>query len=138
MKKLFKILTAFCLITILAGCSHALGHTMTNNTVKYELAASTDRGTGEVALLTPAIAADDTKLEFKTTGINEDKITFISVANQTILQQKIKNDETYLLDIRQLKAARQAGPQTLQLLQTKNDQADGEITMLKQVRYTVE
>lgn len=70
--------------------------------------------------------------------IDETKVTFIFVANKKV-EQKIKNDESYELDIKDIKDAHRTDykPQ-VQLLQTTDDTEEGDILVFKQVRYTVE
>lgn len=70
--------------------------------------------------------------------IDETKVTFIFVANKKV-EQKIKNDESYELDIKGIKDAHRTDykPQ-VQLLQTTDDTEEGDILVFKQVRYTVE
>ncbi len=41
-------------------------------------------------LLTPTITTKDNELEIKTEGIDENKVTFIYVANKKVLEQNIK------------------------------------------------
>ncbi|HDR3648796.1 TPA: hypothetical protein QCO08_000998 [Bacillus anthracis] len=110
---------------ILSGCS-----TIAEN--------SLETGSGSIELLTPTITTKDNELEIKTEGIDENKVTFIYVANKKVLEQKIKNDESYKLNIKDIKHAHRTDYKPkVQLLQTKDDNDDGEIVTFKQVRYTV-
>ncbi|MCP1393868.1 hypothetical protein V7332_28935 [Bacillus thuringiensis] len=110
---------------ILSGCS-----TIAEN--------SLDSGKGSMELLTPTITAKDNELEIKTKGIDENKVTFIYVANKKVLEQKLKNGESYKLNIKDIEHAHRTDYKPkVQLLQTKDDDDDGEIVTFKQVRYTV-
>ncbi|MEC5306273.1 hypothetical protein [Bacillus thuringiensis] len=110
---------------ILSGCS-----TIAEN--------SLESGKGSMELLTPTITAKDNELEIKTKGIDENKVTFIFVANKKVLEQKLKNGESYKLNIKDIEHAHRTDYKPkVQLLQTKDDDDDGEIVTFKQVRYTV-
>ncbi|OUB61036.1 hypothetical protein BK750_24265 [Bacillus thuringiensis serovar jegathesan] len=110
---------------ILSGCS-----TIAEN--------SLESGKGSMELLTPTITAKDNELEIKTKGIDENKVTFIYVANKKVLEQKLKNGESYKLNIKDIEHAHRTDYKPkVQLLQTKDDDVDGEIVTFKQVRYTV-
>ena len=72
-------------------------------------------------------------------GIDENKVTFIFVANKKVFEQKIKNDESYKLNITGIKDAHRTDYNpNVQLLQTIDDTENGDIVIFKQVRYTVE
>lgn len=89
-------------------------------------------------LLTPTITTKDNELEIKTEGIDENKVTFIYVANKKVLEQKINNGESHKLNIKDIEHAHRTDYKPrVQLLQTKDDNNDGEIVTFKQVRYTV-
>ncbi|NKX12297.1 hypothetical protein [Bacillus cereus] len=123
MKK--KLLVLLFTGIILSGCS-----TITEN--------SLESGKGSMELLTPTITAKDNELEIKTKGIDENKVTFIYVANKKVLEQKLKNGESYKLNIKDIEHAHRTDYKPkVQLLQTKDDDDDGEIVTFKQVRYTV-
>ncbi|MGM2817276.1 hypothetical protein [Bacillus cereus group sp. Bce001] len=110
---------------ILSGCS-----TIAENSLEI--------GNGSMELLTPTITTKDNVLEIKTEGIDENKVTFIYVANKKVLEQKIKNDESYKLNIKDIKHAHRTDYKPkVQLLQTKDDDDNGEMVTFKQVRYTV-
>ncbi|EMN7727781.1 hypothetical protein WB980_001050 [Bacillus cereus] len=99
---------------------------------------SLESGKGSMELLTPTITAKDNELEIKTKGIDENKVTFIYVANKKVLEQKLKNGESYKLNIKDIEHAHRTDYKPkVQLLQTKDDDDDGEIVTFKQVRYTV-
>ncbi|MEC1979782.1 hypothetical protein P9F15_04875 [Bacillus cereus] len=123
MKK--KLLVLLFTGIILSGCS-----TIAEN--------SLESGKGSMELLTPTITAKDNELEIKTKGIDENKVTFIYVANKKVLEQKLKNGESYNLNIKDIEHAHRTDYKPkVQLLQTKDDNDDGEIVTFKQVRYTV-
>ncbi|PKJ55514.1 hypothetical protein [Bacillus sp. SN10] len=110
---------------ILSGCS-----TIVEN--------SLETGNGSMELLTPTITTKDNELEIKTEGIDENKVTFIYVANKKVLEQKLKNGESYKLNIKDIEHAHRTDYKPkVQLLQTKDDDDDGEMVTFKQVRYTV-
>ncbi|AAP27188.1 MULTISPECIES: lipoprotein [Bacillus] len=110
---------------ILSGCS-----TIAEN--------SLETGNGSMELLTPTITTKDNELEIKTEGIDENKVTFIYVANKKVLEQKLKNGESYKLNIKDIEHAHRTDYKPkVQLLQTKDDNDDGEIVTFKQVRYAV-
>lgn len=110
---------------ILSGCS-----TIAEN--------SLETGNGNMELLTPTITTKDNELEIKTEGIDENKVTFIYVANKKGLEQKLKNGESYKLNIKDIEHAHRTDYKPkVQLLQTKDDNDDGEIVTFKQVRYAV-
>lgn len=105
----------------------------------YEIATKQDTGNGSIELLTPTITTKDNQLEFITDGIDENKMTFIVVANKKVFEQKIKNDESYKLNIKGIKDAHRTDYKPkVQLMQTKDDTENGDIVTFKQVRYTVE
>lgn len=66
---------------------------------------SLETGNGSIELLTPTITTKDNELEIKTEGIDENKVTFIYVANKKVFEQKIKNGESYKLDITDIEDA---------------------------------
>ncbi|MEQ5975908.1 hypothetical protein ACQ9BL_06240 [Bacillus sp. R-CC1] len=120
-----KLLVLLFTGIILSGCS-----TIAKN--------SLESGKGSMELLTPTITAKDNELEIKTEGIDENKVTFIYVANKKVLEQKLKNGESYKLNIKDIEHAHRTDYKPkVQLLQTKDDNDDGEIVTFKQVRYTV-
>ncbi|HDR4481279.1 TPA: hypothetical protein QCQ09_002876 [Bacillus cereus] len=120
-----KLLVLLFTGIILSGCS-----TIAEN--------SLETGNGSMALLTPTITTKDNELEIKTEGIDENKVTFIYVANKKVLEQKLKNGESHKLNIKDIEHAHRTDYKPkVQLLQTKDDNDDGEIVTFKQVRYTV-
>ncbi|WP_240164466.1 hypothetical protein [Bacillus thuringiensis] len=99
---------------------------------------SLETGKGSMELLTPTITTKDNELEIKTEGIDENKVTFIYVANKKVLEQKLKNGESYKLNIKDIEHAHRTDYKPkVQLFQTKDDNDDGEMVTFKQVRYTV-
>ena len=99
---------------------------------------SLETGKGSIELLTPTITTKDNELEIKTEGIDENKVTFIYVANKKVLEQKINNGESYKVNIKDIEHAHRTDYKPkVQLLQTQDDHKDGEMVTFKQVRYTV-
>lgn len=72
MKK--KLIVLLFIGIILSGCS-----TIVEN--------SLETGSGSIELLTPTITTKDNELEIKTEGIDENKVTFIYVANKKVLEK---------------------------------------------------
>ena len=65
-------------------------------------------------------------------------MTFIFVANKKVFEQKIKNNESYKLNIQGIKDAHRTDYKPkVQLIQTNDDTEDGDIITFKQVRYTI-
>ncbi|WP_264449068.1 hypothetical protein [Bacillus cereus] len=120
-----KLIVLLFIGIILSGCS-----TIAENSLETR--------SGNMELLTPTIITKDNELEIKTEGIDENKVTFIYVANKKVLEQKINNGESYKLNIKDIEHAHRTDYKPrVQLLQTKDDNNDGEIVTFKQVRYTV-
>ncbi|GAB6493513.1 putative lipoprotein [Bacillus sp. UMTAT18] len=120
-----KLLVLLFTGIILSGCSTIAEHSL-------------ETGNGSMELLTPTITTKDNELEIKTEGIDENKVTFIYVANKKVLEQKLKNGESYKLNIKDIEHAHRTDYKPkVQLLQTKDDNDDGETVTFKQVRYTV-
>ena len=124
----------------LSGCSGIIENSLdSSDRADYEIAFKQETGNGSIELLTPTITTKDNQLDFMTEGIDENKVTFISVANKKVFEQKIKNDESYELDIKGIKDAHRTDYKPkVQLWQTTDDTEDGDIVVFKQVRYTVE
>ncbi|MGG2091424.1 hypothetical protein AB1283_01495 [Bacillus sp. S13(2024)] len=124
----------------LSGCSGIIENSLdSSDRGAYEVATKQETGNGSIELLTPTITTKDNQLEFMTKGIDENKVTFIFVANKKVFEQKIKNDESYKLNIKGIKDAHRTDYKPkVQLLQTKDDAENGDIVTFKQVRYTVE
>ncbi|MDP7988606.1 hypothetical protein Q9B79_02015 [Bacillus sp. MHSD_36] len=123
MKK--KLIVLLFTAIILSGCS-----TIVEN--------SLETGNGSIELVTPTITTKDNELEIKIEGIDENKVTFIYVANTKVFEQKINNGESYKLNIKNIEHAHRTDYKPkVQLLQTKDDNDAGEIVTFKQVRYTV-
>ena len=127
---LFSILFAGI---ILSGCSDIIENP------DIEIALKQETGNGSIELIKPTITTKDNQLEFMTEGIDENKVTFIYVANKKVFEQKIKNGESYKLNIMDIEDAHRTDYKPkVQLLQTIDDTEDGDIVTFKQVRYKVE
>ncbi|WP_077618236.1 hypothetical protein [Bacillus sinesaloumensis] len=123
----------------LSGCSGIVENSLdSNDKAGLEIATKQDTGNGSMELVNSTITTKDNELEIMTEGIDEDKITFIFVANEKVLEQRIKNNESYKLNIKDIKDAHRTDYKPkVQLIQTKDDTVDGDVVTFKQVRYTV-
>lgn len=132
MKK-FKLIGLLMGIFLLSGCSAAAKE------VKKEVDKQTDLGTGEVHLLTETISPDDNTIEFMVTDFDEEKTTFVYVANQKVLAEPLKNNQEYSVDIEGIEDAHPTDYKPkVQFVQTEDDSEDNlNHTMFKQVRYKV-
>lgn len=137
--RLLFVMIAFIALT---GCSEILNsEELLGEDVQsaLEVAIENDTGQGALELVTPNITTEDTEIEVKTIDIDEDKTTFIFIANEPVFEGQIKNNEIYTLDISDIKdALRTDYNPKVQLMQTSNDKESGDITTFKQVRYSVE
>ncbi|MBO1306315.1 hypothetical protein JZO70_09095 [Enterococcus sp. 669A] len=133
MKKL-GIIWLLGITLLLSGCFAAAKE------VKEEVDKQLNKGIGEVTLLTPEITPEDNTLRFKVTDFDEEKTTFVYVANQKVMEEKLKNDQEYTIDIEGLEDAHPTDYKPkVHFVQTENDSEAGEeSTMFKEVRYTVE
>ncbi|PAQ13482.1 hypothetical protein CD798_15445 [Bacillaceae bacterium SAOS 7] len=140
MKRIIGLSSILFASITLFGCSGIIENSLdSSDKADYEIATKQETGNGSIDLLTPTITTKDNQLEFMTEGIDENKVTFIFVANKKVFEQKIKNDESYKLDIMGIKDAHRMDYEPkVQLLQTIDDTEDGDIVTFKQVRYTVE
>ena len=123
----------------LSGCSELIESSLDSGyKAEIEIATNQDTGEGSIELVTPTITTEDAQIELITEGIDENKVTFIYVANTKVFEQKIKNHERYKLNIKDLKDAHRTdyNPK-VQLIQTADDTEDGDIVTFKQVRYKV-
>jgi len=139
MKKIIGFSFFLCAGIILSGCSGIIESSLdSSDRADYEIAFKQETGNGSIELLTPTITTKDNQLEFITEGIDENKMTFIVVANKKVFEQKIKNGESYKLNIKGIKDAHRTDYKPkVQLMQTKDDTENGDIVTFKQVRYTV-
>ncbi len=140
MKKIIGLSFILLAGITLSGCSGIIENSLDpSDRADYEVAFKQETGNGSIELLTPTITTKDNQLDFMTEGIDENKVTFIFVANTKVLEQKIKNDESYELYIKGIKDAHRTdyNPK-VQLLQTTDDTENGDIVTFKQVRYKVE
>lgn len=133
MKKIIGLSSILFAGIILSGCSDII------DDPDIEIALKRETGNGSIELLEPTITTKDNQLEFITEGIDENKKTFIYVANKKVFEQKIKNGKSYKLDIMDIEDAHRTDYKPkVQLLQTLDDTEDGDIATFKQVRYKVE
>lgn len=133
MKKIIGLSSILFAGIILSGCSDIIKNP------DIEIALKRETGNGSIELLKPTITTKENQLEFMTEGIDENKVTFIYVANKKVFEQKIKNGESYKLNIMDIEDAHRTDYKPkVQLLQTLDDTEDGDIDTSKQVRYKVE
>lgn len=133
MKKIIGLFSILFAGIILSACSDIIENP------DIEIALKQETGNGSIELLKPTITTKDNQLEFMTEGIDENKVTFIYVANKKVFEQKIKNGESYKLNIMDIEDAHRTDYKPkVQLLQTTDDTEDGDIVTFKQVRYKVE
>ena len=139
MKKIMLLSLLLLFSITLSGCVDAIENSLDSSDKAYlEIATKQETGNGSIELLTPTITTKDDQLQFITEGIDENKMTFIVVANEKVFEQKIKNNEPYELNIKGIKDAHRTDYMPkVQLLQTNDDTQDGDIVTFKQVRYTV-
>lgn len=125
----------------LTGCSASIVNETVDSDTQNNLAIATkqDTGVGNFQLLTDTITTEDNQLTFRSQDIDEQKTTYVYVANHQVFSQKIKNNKIYALDIEGLKEAHQTNySPKVQFIQYKDDHEDGDISMFKQARYSVE
>ena len=92
-KSILLSFVVFASIT-LSGCADLIESSLDSTDKAYiEIATKQETGNGSIELLTPTITTQDNQLEFMTEGIDENKTTFIVVANKIVFEQKIKNNE---------------------------------------------
>ena len=133
MKRIIGLFSIVFAGIILSGCSDII------ESPDVEIALKQETGNRSIELLKPMITTKDNQLEFMTEGIDENKVTFIYVANKKVFEQKIKNGESYKLNIMEIEDAHRTDYKPkAQLLQTVDDTEDGEIVTFKQIRYKVE
>lgn len=124
----------------LAGCSSGLEDSVdSTDKADIEVVTKQDTGEGKFELIPPTISVDDNELEFMPEGVDENKVTFVYVANEKVFEQKIKNLETYKINIKGIKDAHRTDYKPkVQFYQFKDDDSDKDMTMFKQERYKVE
>ena len=139
MKKIIGLSFVLLAGITLFGCSGIIEDSLDSNDAAYfEIATKQETGNGSIELLTPTITTNDHELEFKTEGIDENKTTFIFVANKKVFEQKINNEESYKLNIKDVTDAHRTDySPKVQLIQTNDDTENGDIVTFKQVRYEV-
>lgn len=139
MKKIIGLSFILLTCTTLFGCADIIEDSLdSEDKALYEIATKQETGNGSIELLTPTITTKDNHLQLITDGIDENKMTYIFVANKKVFEQKIKNNTSYNLNIEGIQDAHRTdyNPK-VQLMQTNDDTEDGDIVTFKQVRYTV-
>lgn len=139
MKRVFNLGIVLFVGISLTGCSQFIENNLdSSDKADYEVAIKQDTGKGNIDLLTPTITVDDNQLEFITENIDENKVTFIYVANKKVFEEKIINNQEYKIDIKGIKDAHRTDYKPkVQLIQYKDDNEDGDLVTFKQVRYKV-
>lgn len=140
MKKLMLGALLFVSVLSFTGCSVGAGNsTDTSNDTGIKVAKNQDAGEGEFTLIPTTISVDDNEIEFMAENVNEDKVTFVYVANEKVFEQKIKNTESYKINIKGIKDAHRTDYKPkVQFVQYEEDDSDKDMTMFKQERYRVE
>lgn len=139
MKRVFILGIALLVGISLTGCSiNPENYLDSSDKASYEIATKQDTGNGSIDLLTPTITVDENQLKFITKNMDENKVTFIYVANEKVFEEKIVNNQEYKIDIKDIKDAHRTDYKPkVQLVQYKNDKEDSDIVTFKQVRYKV-
>ncbi|MEW4283128.1 hypothetical protein [Priestia koreensis] len=139
MKKVTYLITILLGVLLLSACSEELKSLVDEeDAAAIEVATSQNTGKGSLKLLTPTITTDENQLKFETDGIDEDKITYIYVANQKVWAQKIKNKQSYKISIKDINNAHRTDYKPkVQLFQYKDDNEENDMTTFKQARYEV-
>lgn len=139
MKKVTYFIIMLLGVLLLSACSEELKSLVDEeDAAAIEVATSQNTGKGSLKLLTPTITTDENQLKFETDGIDEDKITYIYVANQRVWAQKIKNKQSYKISIKDIKNAHRTDYKPkVQLFQYKDDNEENDMTTFKQDRYEV-
>lgn len=139
MKKVTYFIIMLLGVLLLSACSEELKSLVDEeDAAAIEVATSQNTGKGSLKLLTPTITTDENQLKFETDGIDEDKITYIYVANQKVWAQKIKNKKPYEISIEDIKNAHRTDYKPkVQLFQFKDDNEENDMTTFKQARYEV-
>ncbi|MBS7576539.1 MULTISPECIES: hypothetical protein [unclassified Enterococcus] len=140
MKKTSLFIGLLSIITLLTSCSKTIEDSLgSKDNAEYQVAKNQDTGDGTLKLMTTSINVKDNELEFMTSGIDENKLTFIYVANQKVFEQKIKNNQDYKINIKKINNAHRTDYKSkVQLVQYSDDTENGDITTFKQQRYSVE
>ncbi|MGM0241038.1 MULTISPECIES: hypothetical protein [Enterococcus] len=140
MKKNMLLGLFFTVGLFLTGCSATIVNETVDSDTQKNLAIATkqDTGVGNFQLLTDTITTEDNQLTFRSQDIDEQKTTYVYVANHQVFSQKIKNNKIYALDIEGLKEAHQINySPKVQFVQYKEDKENDDISMFKQARYKV-
>lgn len=140
MKNLSLFLGLASVIFLLTSCSKIVENSLENEEKSaYQVARYQDTGDGTLKLISTNIDINDDEIKFMTDGIDEDKTTFVYVANQKVFEQEIKNSQTYSFSIQNVKDAHRTDYEPkVQLVQYSTDNENGDITTFKQQRYSVE
>lgn len=140
MKKIVLLLTILLSSTVFAGCSEEVEKSLDSE----EKAALTtgknqDIGNGSFEILSTHITSNSNELELIASGIDEDKITYIYIANKEVLKEKMKNGQVYKLPIKDVDGAHNTDyDPKVQLVQYEKNNEDKDFTMFKEERYQVE
>lgn len=140
MKKISLLITILLCGSMVVGCSKEVEKSLDSSDKSLlDVAQKLDTGNGSFEILSNPINVKDNKLDIVTSGIDENKVTYVYVANKEVLKQKIKNNQNYTLDISSIEEAHSVNYQPkVQLVQYENDDDNKDFTTFKQKRYTVE
>lgn len=137
MKKLIGVIVLSTLT--LVACDEVEESLDEEDVAALEIATDEETGEGEFELLTSTISTDDTTLSFQASGVDEEKTTFVYVANEKVFEQEIENDQVYDLNISEVEDAyRTDYDPKVQFIQYEENDESENITMFKQLRYSVE
>ncbi|WP_099203473.1 hypothetical protein [Miniphocaeibacter massiliensis] len=138
MKKLILI----CLIAIslfaFTGCDFLDNIFGKEETTPTEEVSNNNNPNMNFEILTENINSSTKSLEIKVFNVDENKTSFVSVANQVVLNQKLKNDSTYTINISGVEGAYNTSEDVkVQLFQTEDDTPEGKTAYLYTVFYKV-
>ncbi|MEO1769544.1 hypothetical protein [Candidatus Enterococcus ferrettii] len=140
MKKSYLLIIILFNVILLTGCSTEVEHSLdSEDMADLAVVRNQDFGNGTFELLSNPISVDSKELEFITSEIDENKITYIYVADKEVFKQKIKNEQPYKFSIKDVENAHSTeyNPK-VQLVQYEKDNDMNNFTTFKQRSYQVE
>lgn len=137
---MMKFKMAGLLITSIGlfACGEIEGALESEDKTEIQVAMGKEVGNAELLLITSEIHKEDSQLEVLAEEVEESKTSYFYVANEKIFEEKIKNGDSYKLDIEGIEGAHSTdyNPK-LQFIQYADDTEDGDISAFKQFRYNV-